>query len=332
MTHWHQHAFGQLPDGARVMLATIQADHGSRRTFPAVLLCRQDGLYRLWRDGRCRQLAPGYCWPEGQGFAAELSLRPCVPKMWGNQQGSSCVIRHIPERILRARTGNLARLLIAWYQTGQALFAARVLRTDRLLLSRVALPLAPIWHPVAITLLPSTDVVVRALHTGVLLQRLQRGLERIYISEITWIRAPRIEATLRALAHRFPARLVLVKALRYQFLEKVLAVKRVRASEYQFIGLQLQERYEDDFGYDRYDNPAALAVMFRLRVGAVPRGLRLLWIHECVLDFEQWAGLDVDGMLRIEQLADARRAEQDHQARAALALMLNDRRKNDPER
>lgn len=214
MKHWSQHSYGYLPDGSRVMLTSVVADYPSRRKFPVVLQCRPDGLWRLWRDGSSRLLAPGYVWPNDSKephHKAETSLQQHLPKAWGLQHLSSCVIQQIPKRILNAKTDNLARLLIAWFFNEPIAFGS--LSPANLVLRPFAvLPQAPLWRPVAITVVPNTDVVVHALNTGVLLQRLKRGLERIYVSEMAWIRAPRIEASLRALAHRFPERLVLVKA------------------------------------------------------------------------------------------------------------------------
>jgi hypothetical protein len=318
MRNWHLYASGHLLDGAHVLLALIRVDYPSRREFPAVLVCRLDGLYRLWRNGNERLLAPGVVWL----IESETSLRQHVPKVWGIQHRSGGVIQQIPARILNARTDNLARLLIAWYFNESATFAARCGQIEQRLRPLVQLPAAPLWRPVAITVVPNTDVVVRALDAGVLLLRLKGGLERIYVSEMAWIRAPRIEASLRALAHRFPERLVLVKAENYGLLSAALKIRRVRASEYQFIGCQLQSQYEDDFDYDKFDNPSALADMFRLRIGDIPRGSGMLWLHELPVDFEQWKGLDIDGMLNLEKQARERRTIQDKEASEALAQTL----------
>lgn len=153
----------------------------------------------------------------------------------------------------------------------------------------------------AITVVPNTDVVVRAVHAGVLLGRLKLGLERIYVSEMVCVRAPTLEPTIRALAQRFPERLVLVKAQRADGLAAALGVKRVRAVEYQFVGRELTARYEADFGYDKWSTPDALAGMIRMRVGDIPRGSNLLFLHELPLAFERWAAMDVDAMLALER-------------------------------
>ena len=325
MRHWHQHSFGYLPDGSRVMIALIRADNPGRREFPAVLVCRSDGLYRLRRNGNSHILAPGYSWPCESKILfreAETSLGQHVPKAWGIQNRSGGVIQQIPERILNARTENLARLLMAWYFNKQVTSAARCARLGQHLRPSAPLPAAPLWRPVAITVVPNTDVVVHALDTGVLLLRLKHGLERIYVSEMALIRAPRIEASLRALANRFPERLVLVKAVLYGALNSAFKIRRVRASEFQFIGCQLQRQYEDDFDYDKFDNPSALAGMFRMRIGDIPRGSGMLWLHELPVDFKEWKGLDIDGMFRLEEKARERRALQDKRAREVLDQIL----------
>lgn len=326
MKHWSQHSYGYLPDGSRVMLASVEADYPSRRKFPVVLQCRPDGLWRLWRDGSSRLLAPGYVWPNDTKeprYKAETSLQQHLPKSWGLQHLSSCVIKQIPKRILNAKTANLARLLIAWFFNESIAFAFGSLSRANLLLRPLAvLPQAPLWRPVAITVVPNTDVVVRALHSGVLLQRLKLGLERIYVSDMACIRAPRIESSLHALARRFPERLVLVKAENYGFLNTALKIRRVRASEYQFVGYQLQGRYEDDFGYDKFNNPTALVGMMRFRIGDEPKGSRMWWIQEEDIGIDQWDGMDIDGMLLIEQQAKEKRALQQKKASAALAKIL----------
>ena len=332
MNHWHQHSFGHLSDGSRVMLVLVESDFRSRR-IPAVLVCRPDGLYRLGRKGTGQLLASGYTWPGSQEAikptsnklpqpAAEKSLGALVPRAWGAQRSSACVIKPIPDWLLAARTANLARLLIAWYWVHQAVFVERVKRVHILLRPLSVLPESPLWNPVAITLVPNTDLVVRSVHSGVLLQRLKLGLERIYISEMAWIRAPKMEATLRALAHRFGPRLVLVKALTYGQWASALKMSRARACEYQFIGQQLQDRYEEDYGYETYDNEGALEGMLQLRIGDIPKGTKMLWIHQMQVNFELWDGLDVEGMLGIEQLADERRKEQSQRASEALGHAL----------
>src|ERR1035437_127127 len=76
---------------------------------------------------------------------------------------------------------------------------------------------------------------------------------------------------------------------------------------------------QDDFCYDKFDNPGALVGMARLRVGDIHRGSRLLWLHELPLDFERWAALDVDGIHELQNQAAERRLEQDNRPREVLA-------------
>lgn len=325
MTHWHQRAWGELPDGSRVMLVSVEADdwpvrRRKTRSFEAVLICTDQGLHRLWRNGRSRLLASGYQWPKLTRGEAEKSLGPLVPTTWGTQRGSGCVIKALPLWILKARTANLARLLLAWSRCEHAANTERARAGYAPLALAQALPASPLWRPVAITVVPGTDVVVRALHSGVLLERLKRGFERIYVSQMAWIRAPSIEASLRALAHRFPTRLVLVRAEAFKSLSQILRVTRMRAAEFQFIGSQLRGRYLDDFGYDLWDNPVALEGMIRLRIGEIPRGMGMLWLHEMPVEFDSWAALDVDGLLSLEHDAKERREAQDQKAMEALNL------------
>lgn len=177
------------------------------------------------------------------------------------------------------------------------------------------------WRPVAITVMPGTDQVVRALHSGVLLERLKRGFERIYISQMAWIRSPSIEVALRALAHRFPSKLVLVRAQAYKSISRILKVRQVRAAEYQFVGSQLRERYLEDFDHDKWDNPAAIRGMIRLRIGEMPRGTRMLWLNEIPVALDHWAALDVDGLLSLEQAEEDRCAAQSKKAMEAITFV-----------
>lgn len=321
--HWSQDSYGDTLDGDRVMLVKIESEYPGRRRFPAVLICRPDGLYRQWRNGRMKLLEQGFVWPlHVRRGDDEKSLGSFVPAFWGTQRNSGCVLQKIPGWIVRAKTDNMARLLIAWYFVEYKADWARVTRVDQPLRAGSELPVSPLWRPVAITTMPCTDVVVRAINTGALLQRLKLGLERIYVSEQSWIRAPRIEASLRALAHRFPSRLVLVKAQSYGRWAAALRLKRVRAQEYQFVGGSLQSQYEDDFGFEKYWNEAPLAGMLRFRIGDVPRGITFMFLHEMQLDFEEWVSLDVDGMLQVEEKARERRNAQDNRASEALGRTL----------
>ncbi len=197
--HWHQHSYGYLPDGTRVMLCIVASDSKPYRSFPVVLNCRPDGLYRLWRNKRSQMLVTGFAWPDATGKEtedAEKTLQPHVPKFWGIQHMSSCVLRTIPQRVLSAKTADLPRLLIAWYLTCWRVSYLPHPRSHKPLRPKSDLPVSPLWRPFSLTTIPNTDVVVRAIRRGVLLQRLKIGLERIYISEMAWIRAPSIETAL----------------------------------------------------------------------------------------------------------------------------------------
>lgn len=155
------------------MVVSVEADDwpvrkSKTRTFEAVLICTDRGLHRLWRNGRSRLLATAFEWPALTRGEAEKRLGPLVPKAWGTQRSSGCVLRQIPPWILKARTTNLARLLLGWSRAEQTARTDRVLRDCQPMPLALPLPPAPLWRPVAITVMPSTDLVVRALHSGVL--------------------------------------------------------------------------------------------------------------------------------------------------------------------
>ena len=323
MAHWHQHAFGFLADGSRVMTVTIKGDLLGKRAFPAVLVCRPAGLYRLWRSGRSRLLAPGFTWPVDNRYETEYCLRPHVPKAWGSQHGSQCVIQPIPPRLLTDGPC-LARRLCAWVRTERAARTEHALRDYVEIGGAAALPVATTWRPAVLTTVPCTDIVVHAVDSGVLARRLARGLERIYVSEMAWLRVPRLEATLRALAQQFPARLALVKAERYENIAKIMGLGAYpRAAEYQFIGNQLFDQYAEDFGYDKHDNPNALDDFTRLRVGDIPRHLRMLWMRELPLTLAAWDGLDEAGVQGLVRQAGVERAAQVQRGMQVLAQTLD---------
>jgi len=324
-SNWHQYSYGYLPDGSRVMLCVINDERVPLRSFPSVLICCKDGLYRLWRSGRSQVLARDYAWPGSAGnktWDVEKTLQTYVPKVWGSQHGSSCVLRQIPTWLLHGKTANFARLLIAWFFSEQKSNLEASRNSEKTLRPDIRFAAAPLLRPFALTVIPNTDIVVRAINSGVLLSRLEYGLERIYVSEMAWIRAPKIESTLRALAHRFAERLILVKALSYGRLQQILRVNSVRAAEYQFIGYQLQQQYEEDFGYEKYYNTAPLEGIYRLRIGDIPRDLKMLWLHETPIEFDKWKGLDSACILNIEKQAIELRSKQEQKSSEILSEHL----------
>jgi hypothetical protein len=296
------------------MICIVRNEANYRRRFPVVLLCKSDGLYRLYKDARQRPWACGYIWPVAENLQNQnKSLVPHVPKMWGVQRNSACIIEPLPRWLFRPSAGtNLGRLLLTWFQVSETVFRARSRTSECELLPGVELWAAPVWHPVAITIIANTDVVVKALHSGALLERLKLGLERIYISEFSWIRAPSIEASIKALAARFPEKLVLVKAKSDRLIEKTMGIRRPRAVEYQLVGRQLQDRYEDDFG-------CGTQGMFKLRVGDVPRGSTLLWTHQLRVEFEKWTELTIVGLSKLQIEAKGARDQQNKRASKLLA-------------
>jgi hypothetical protein len=335
VNHWSLWAVGYLADGTKLMIVKVSRDEWKRGfrniTFAAVLACRPEGLFRLSRNRPEKLIGPGFIWPAEMSandtgaqnkHSKERCLSAILPKYWGTARYSTELKTRIPGRILQSGSANMGRLLLLWTKCVDDTFGAMVARSDKQFLPGLPLPPSPLCRPVAIVTIPNSDVVVRALHSGALLKRLKNGLERIYVSEMSWIRAPSMEAPLTALAHRFPTRLVLVKAQRYQVSSMSMKIKRVRAAEYQCIGYQLQYRYEDDFGYDKYKSPKALLGMFRFRIGDLPRGHKLLWIHEQEVAFDVWPDLGVNGMQRFEELAGQRRKAQSNRAAEAMRLTL----------
>ena len=122
---WRQSYFGILPDDSRIMIVNVSANRG-RRGFCAVLICKPDGLYRLWGNGRCSLLARAYSWPleckrERDALA---TLQPFLPKHWGAWHDS--IKQLIPDRLLDGTTRNIARLLIAWHRSVEVMDTARI--------------------------------------------------------------------------------------------------------------------------------------------------------------------------------------------------------------
>jgi hypothetical protein len=214
---------------------------------------------------------------------------------------------------------------MSWYFEAEKSSWESSKQIDKTIRPDSVLPVAPLWRPIAITVIPNTDVVVKAIHSGVLLHRLKFGMERIYISEMVCIRAPKIESTLHALANRFPQRLVLVKAKSYTQLQLMLKIKSTRAAEYYFIGSQLQARYEDDFGYDKHENTAPLKGIFLLRIGNIPSGSKFLWLYQMVVDYENWDELDMQGINKIVKNEDEYRQKQEKKAVDMLTETLTNK-------
>lgn len=110
---WIQLAFGHTPDGARVMLVEVRQRFGNpRRRFYAVLVLHSDGRLERYRcDGKVVPLATAVYWPKPP--MAERVLRGLVPRAWGSQDDSACIIKNLPVWLLR-RPHGIARRVIAW--------------------------------------------------------------------------------------------------------------------------------------------------------------------------------------------------------------------------
>lgn len=101
-----------------------------------------------------------------------------------------------------------------------------------------------------------------------------------------------------------------------------LKLKSVRAQEYQFVGSSLQSQDEADFGFQKYYNEEPLAGMLRFRIGDLPRAITFMFLHEMGVGFEEWATLDVEGMLQVQEKALTAREVQDTKAGEALGRTL----------
>ena len=293
--NWHVHSTATLPSGGRVFIAHISSSQ--KWSTAAVLMADENGLSRIYRGGRRTRLAPDFVYPR-QGWDADLSLRSFAPKHWGAQRGSMCVVQKIPARLLAAKTRDLARLLLAWYRVDQKATLDAIRRDSDAAKSKARVSVPPIRRPVAVSIVPSTDLVVRFLHDGVLVERLKLGLERIYVSTYALIRAPSIAAPLRALEKRFPDRLIVVPYSGFfgQIIAKSLRASTPRAIEYVVVGNELSGAYQRDFGFDKITSPGALADVHLFRVGDVPRGVACLFSREIVVPYQDWKLFDIDGM------------------------------------
>lgn len=327
---WGIYASGVLPDGAMALLIEIRSGK-QRWSWDAkvftLVICEVHGIFRLRTNGSTKRLGNASLLPMSlHSNRRELLnlLSPHMPSAWGKSEDMLSI--SIPERVLQSNSPNLARLLLAWSKVQEVLARSKSLTSERLLTDAV-LPhpydrRVKVAHPVAITIIPSTYVVIEALNTGILVERLKLGLERIYISEMNWIRTPRMRAPLLALQRRFAGRLVLVKAQAFNRIAEILNVRRWSAAEYQFIGDQLKERYQNDFGYDKYENPKALSGMYRYRVGDVPRGHAMLWMGELDVSLQNWVNFDIDAMKAREVEVDMARSIQGQRAQKAMARLV----------
>lgn len=72
--------------------------------------------------------------------------------------------------------------------------------------------------------------------------------------------------------------------------------------------------------------------MARLRVGDIPRGSGTLWLHKLSVDFDQWADLDVDGIIELQNQAVKRRVVQDALPSDALGQVSIFQFRYEPER
>jgi hypothetical protein len=233
-----------------------------------------------------------------------------------------------PKWILDSGSADINRLGDIWSAAQKGVRRQRVLRlVHRPLCSGFELPQAVPWRPPVITTVPTTPVVIDALHTGVLRKRLELSLERIYISEMALIRAPSCATKLISLAREFTARLVIVPAGFETYFSEILEIKRPLAVEYLLTGRELSHAYEEEFGWDKLWKPRVLDDVYRLRVGQPPRGIGFMFQHEQNVDARDWRDLDMEGVRQVMHQAMFVRKRQSDRAMKAMAGLF---KKEDP--
>lgn len=332
--HWNIYATGTDPTGRQFFVVDLDEDrcgyeygpgYPPPRSFAAVLMLEAGRLWRLRPRGRATLLAREFAPLDLAriGLREDERLRPVAPNAWGMQRGCLCVHKPLPSWLLKrdmATPAPVAHLLLAWMRADNAARMHKALQRHRLYDPHAK---AQPWDrsqpaPAAVTTIPSTDVVVRALDSGVLLERLQRGLERIYVSELALIRAPRHRPALTALARRFAGRLAIVPLPEGDAAGVAFRrMTRPRAYEYASVGFWLRDQYYEDFAY------MAPFPAMALRVGNIPRGSKgLLWAHEWIVPFEERATLDARGLKREAAKAALQLRGQNKGARDALAAVL----------
>lgn len=303
---WSFESWGHLYDGTLLMLVEITDSFYSRRvvkrkkslSLRMTVILRPDGtLWRVKVGGRTFCIASNVppCWkeaartPRPDGKALQLHL----PRWWGSysqEPGGPDLV--LPDWLLRGNSNLapsvLARRALVWEgQKEKNRYGTLKHWPMRCAQVPESLP----WLAPVVTLIPSTQVVVAAVHSGAMLQRLKTGMERIYVSEYCCILAPCIKSALFALAQRFPKRLVVVPAEDLGWVPHILGVTRPSAVEYQFGGYQLRDRVEDDWGFDKFDNPSAMRNTTSLCVGPVPRGVKMIFGFGHEITLAQWSAL-----------------------------------------
>lgn len=232
----------------------------------------------------------------------------------------------IPSWILKSNSPDIERLAAVYEEAQTKVREQRYLRLiERPICSGFDIPKAMAWRPPVITTVPNTQVVIKALHTGVLRRRLELGLERIYISEMVLVRAPSCAMKLIDLAIEFPQRLVIVKFADMTDMLSIVGFSKIRsprAAEYAMIGRDLTNFYEDEFDFDKDWKPHALDGVETLRVGDVPRGIGFLISHEHFVPEAAWSDLDMQGVQHILQQARFERKRQNDRGANVLREAL----------
>jgi hypothetical protein len=233
-----------------------------------------------------------------------------------------------PRWILESGRQDIERLTAAWRSAQDKLRVQRVTKyVKKPLRSGFDLPKAVLWRPPVITTVPGTRVVMDALHTGVLRKRLELGFERIYISDMALIRAPSYAQKLLHLAQEFPAQLVIIPISDDIIYAETLKLKRALGIEYFFMGRDLTNAYEEEFGFDRLWNNRVLDDVHCIRIGDIPKGTSFIILHEQPAPYRDWRNLDMEGVRRIMHAARFERKRQSDRAMKAMAGLF---KKEDP--
>ena len=229
-----------------------------------------------------------------------------------------------PQWIIDSGRQDIDRLTAAWRSAQDKLRVQRVTKyIKNPLRSGFKLPKAVSWRPPVITTVPCTPVVIDALHNGVLRKRLEVGFERIYISDMALIRAPSCAQKLLHLAQEFPAQLVIIPISDDLIYAETLKLKRALAIEYFFMGRDLTNAYEQEFGFDRLWNNRVLDDVHCIRIGDIPRGTSFTILHEQPAPYRAWGDLDMEGVRRIMHVARFERKRQSDRAMRAMSGLFS---------
>lgn len=192
---------------------------------------------------------------------------------------------------------------------------------------------------IALTTIPMSSTVKDVLESGLLEQRLQEGLERIYISTYTFHVHPEIEGPLRKMEARYLDRLIInddpidkdfVEIMTKSFAINPEVDDALACAEYIAIGSQLYHRYLSDFGMAKdFYNPPPRHPDFpdlRFLIGIPPEGLPFLLSREDIVPVEEWSGLNEFDMHRRIRDCKVEIQKQDEEAVELLKEVIKPRK------